>query len=97
MNLVIFFLVELEYINQKHTTMERKELIIRTPRNEKIFAVYNNENLSGFVIEGTGLLNMKAYLMLREIFSEDHAEKNCCKMILTLFDVLPVREEWWTS
>jgi len=34
-----------------------------------------------------------AYLMLREIFSEDLAERNCCKMILTLFEVLPVKEE----
>ncbi len=71
----------------------KKELIIRTPRNEKIYVVYNNDNLEGFVIEGTGLINMRAYLMLREILSENIAEKNCCKMILTLFDVLPVREE----
>lgn len=73
--------------------MERKQLLIKTPRNEKIFAVYTNDNLSGFIVEGTGIRNMVAYLMLREILSEDHAERNCCKMILTLFEVLPVREE----
>lgn len=71
----------------------KKELIIRTPHNEKIYAVYNNDNLEGFVIEGTGIKNIMAYLMLREIFSEDLAERNCCKMILTLFEVLPIKEE----
>ena len=71
----------------------KKELIIRTPLNEKIYAIYNNDNLEGFVVEGTGIKNMMAYLMLREIFSEDPAERNCCKMILTLFEVLPVKEE----
>ena len=72
----------------------RKEKIIETPRKEKIYVVYNNDDqLDSFIIEGTCLLNMKAYLMLRQIFSEDLAEKNCCQMILTLFDILPVYEE----
>jgi hypothetical protein len=71
----------------------KKELIIKTPRNEKIYAIYNNESLEGFVVTGTGIKNMMAYLMLREILSEDYAERNCCKMILTLFEVLPVKEE----
>jgi len=71
----------------------KKELIIKTPRNEKIYAIYNNESLEGFVVTGTGIKNMIAYLMLREILSEDYAERNCCKMILTLFEVLPVKEE----
>ena len=71
----------------------KKELIIKTPRNEKIYAIYNNESLEGFVVTGTGIKNMMTYLMLREILSEDYAERNCCKMILTLFEVLPVKEE----
>lgn len=72
----------------------KETTVIRTPLGEEVIAVYNNDDsLEGFIIKGTCLLNMKAYLMLREILSEDSAERNCCKMILTLFEVLPVREE----
>ena len=71
----------------------KRELIIRTPLGEEIYGVYKNNDLAGFVVKGTGVKNIKAYLMLRELLSENYAERNCCKMILTLFEVLPVKEE----
>ena len=80
-------------INQKQQAMKQRELIIRTPLGEEIYGVYKNNDLTGFVVKGTCVKNIKAYLMLREIFSESHAERNYCKMILTLFEVLPVKEE----
>ena len=71
----------------------KKELIIKNSLNQKVYAVYNNDNLEGFIVEGTTIKNMIAYLTLRKILSEDFRERNCCQMILTLFEVLPVKEE----
>lgn len=71
----------------------KKELIIKNTLNQKVYAVCDNDDLKGFIVENATIKEMVAYLMLRELLSEDHAERNCCHMILTLFDVLPVREE----
>lgn len=70
----------------------KKELIIKNTLNQKVYAVRDNDGLKGFIVENATIKEMVAYLMLRKLLSEDHAERNCCHMILTLFDVLPVRE-----
>ena len=71
----------------------KKELIIKTHFDEKVYVVRNDESLERFIVTGTTIDSMKDYLWLRSVLAPIQTERTYYKMILTLFETLPVEVE----
>ena len=73
--------------------MEKKETILRNKLGQSVIAVLIDDELKGFIVKGTSIAEMVTHLTLQIILSDDFRERNRCKMIRTLFEVFPVKEE----